>query len=59
MLEKREIETTPAPLPLEPVDEAPAALPERVLLPLAPAFVGLEVEADAELVEAARLAKSV
>ena len=57
MLEKREIETIPAPLPLEPVDEAPAALPERVPLPLAPLFVGLEV--DAELVEAARFAKSV
>jgi len=58
MLEKREIGTTPAPLdPLELVDEAPAALPVRVLLPLAPLFVGLEV--DAELVAEARLAKSV
>jgi len=58
MLEKREIETTPAPLdPLELVAEAPAALPVRVLLPLAALFVGLEP--DAELVAEARLAKSV
>jgi len=56
MLEKREIESAPAPLdPLELVDEEPAALPVRELLPLAPVFVGLEPDAVAE----ARLAKSV